>query len=251
MDKAVGRLIGIIGSGKIGGAIARLCAGAGLDVVVSNSRGPETLAELVADLGDRARAATPAEAAQAADLVVVSVPLHAYEQLPVDALGGKIVIDVTNYYPDRDGQIPELDSDALTSSGFLQRHLAKSRVVKTFNNIVFTDLLSLARPRGAPDRSALPVAGDDADAKAEVVELLDLVGYDAVDIGGLGDSWRTEPGSPAYVHLYLPEMPEGMDREEAMRWYFETPGVPVPADRLGSLVESAVRGAAGGGYDKA
>ena len=241
--------IGLIGSGMIGGTVARLAVAAGVDVVVSNTRGPESLADLVAELGERARAATPAEAAAAGDLVVATIPLHAYQQLPADALAGKTVIDTMNYYPQRDQRIAALDADELTSSELVQRHLAGSRVVKAFNNIAFVGLATLPRPAGAADRSALPIAGDDPAAKAEVSELLSVLGYDAVDAGTLAESWRVEPNSPVYVLPYSPgQPPEGLSQEEAMRWFLETPGVPVPADRIKELVDSAVRGPAGGSF---
>ncbi|WP_369032902.1 NADPH-dependent F420 reductase [Streptomyces adonidis] len=239
------KTLGLIGSGMIGGALARLAVGAGLNVVLSNSRGPETLADLVAELGPQARAATPDEAAQAGDLVVATVPLGAYEQLPAAALAGRTVIDTMNYYPDRDSRIAELDAGEQTSSALVQRHLAESRVVKAFNNIDFRRLFTSARPAGAPDRSALPVAGDDAAAKAQVGEVLDALGYDAVDIGTLADSWRSEPGAPVYVQPYLAAQPEGLTQEEMGRWFFETPGVPVPVDKVRELTDTAVRRAAG------
>src|SRR5256885_6415942 len=157
--------VGLIGSGRIGGTVARLAVDAGYDVVLSNSRGPETLAGLVEELGPHARAATPGEAAEAADLVVVSVPLRAYRDVPVEPLAGKVVIDTNNYYPQRDEHIRELDDKSATSSELLQRHLPTSRVVKAFNNIYFGHLGSLARPAGSPERTALPVSGDDAEAK--------------------------------------------------------------------------------------
>src|SRR3954454_14387711 len=122
--------IGLIGSGNIGSTVARLAVAAGHDVVMSNSRGPETLADLVSDLGDHARAATATEAAQAGDVVVVTIPLKNYREVPVEELAGKIVIDTMNYYPGRDGQIADLDSQSTTSSELLQAHLPASRVVK-------------------------------------------------------------------------------------------------------------------------
>ncbi|MEV0558655.1 NAD(P)-binding domain-containing protein [Streptomyces sp. NPDC050597] len=238
--------LGFIGSGMIGGALARLAVAAGLNVVVSNSRGPDTLGDLVAELGKRARAALPAEAARAGDLVVATVPLHAYDRLPVEALAGRTVIDTMNYYPDRDGRIAELDSGGLTSSALVQRHLEGARLVKAFNNIDFRRLFTSARTVGAADRSALPVAGDDPAAKADVARLLDVLGYDAVDIGTLADSWRSEPNTPVYVQPYMAERPEGLSQEETGRWFFETPGVPVPAARVKELTDVAVRGPVGG-----
>jgi hypothetical protein len=144
--------IGLIGSGHIGGTVARLAVDAGHDVVLSNSRGPETLADLVAELGDRARAATPAEAAAAGDIVVVTVPLKAYRQVPVEPLRGKVVIDTNNYYPQRDETIAELEDESTTVSELLQAHLPESHVVKAFNNIHFSHLAALARPAGDPER---------------------------------------------------------------------------------------------------
>ncbi|MCG5215861.1 NADPH-dependent F420 reductase [Streptosporangium sp. KLBMP 9127] len=245
------KTLGLIGTGMIGGVLARLAVAAGMDVVLSNSRGPETLADLVTELGAHARAATPSEAAEAGDLVVATVPLHAYDRLPADALAGRTVIDTMNYYPERDGRIAELDAGELTSSALVQRHLAGARVVKAFNNIDFHRLLTNARPAGAPDRSALPIAGDDPAAKAEVAALLDTLGYDAVDIGTLADSWRSEPETPVYVRPYFPvRPPEGLGGEEAYRWFLETPGVAVPADQIRALTGSVVRGSAGGSFPK-
>jgi predicted dinucleotide-binding enzyme len=194
--------VGLIGSGNIGGTVARLATVAGYDVILSNSRGPETLKDLVDELGPRAHAATPAEAAQAGDLVVVTIPLGAYRSVPVEPLAGKIVIDTNNYYSQRDGQIPELDDESATSSELLQRHLPTSKVVKAFNNIYFKHLLSLARPAGA-DRTALPIAGDDAEAKATVTAFLDALGYDAVDAGPLAEGWRYQPDTAAYATIYF------------------------------------------------
>lgn len=237
------KTLGIIGSGNIGSTVARLAIAAGLDVVVSNSRGPESLGDLMAELGPRARAAVPAEAAAAGDPVVVAVPLGAYRDLPAQALTGKTVIDAMNYYPQRDGTFPELETGDLTSSSMLQRHLDRSRVVKAFNNIDARRLLVNARPTDAADRSALPVAGDDDAVKSDVVLLLDALGYDAVDVGELSDSWRTQPGTPVYVQPYFPaQRPEGLDQPAMYRWYLETPGVAVAADRVRQLVGSAVRG---------
>jgi 8-hydroxy-5-deazaflavin:NADPH oxidoreductase len=202
--------VGFIGSGRIGGTVARLCVAAGHQVVLSNSRGPQTLKDLVDELGPLARAGTGAEAAAAGDGVVVSIPLHAYRSVPAEPLAGRIVIDADNYYPQRDGHIPELDSGLVTSSELLQRHLAASHVVKAFNNIYYRHLLSLARPAGAADRSFLPIAGDDPDAKQAVAGFLNSIGYGTVDAGSLAESWRQEPGMPVYGTPYGPfEQPEG------------------------------------------
>ena len=223
--------LGTIGSGKIGGTVAKLAAAAGYDVVLSNSRGPETLKELADELGPRARAATPTEAAQAADLVVVSVPLRAYPQVPVEPLAGKVVMDTNNYYPERDGRIPELDDGSATTGQLLQRHLPGARVVKVFNNIVFTHIETLARPAGAPDRSAMAIAGDDADAKAAVVAFLDALGWDAVDAGPLAEGWRFEKDTPAYGQPYFGGREFRMD----------DPGAPTDADTIRAALAAASR----------
>jgi 8-hydroxy-5-deazaflavin:NADPH oxidoreductase len=196
--------VGIIGSGMIGGTVARLSVAAGYHVVLSNSRGPETLEELVAELGPLARAATAEQAGEAGDLVLVSIPVKAFGEVQVKPLAGQPVLDTGNYYPQRDGHIAELDTGALTSSGLLQRYLPDAHVVKVFNNIFFNHLRHLARPHGAQDRSALPIAGDDAAAKAAVTAFLDAIGYDAVDAGPLTESWRQEPGTPVYGSPYGP-----------------------------------------------
>jgi 8-hydroxy-5-deazaflavin:NADPH oxidoreductase len=156
------------------------------------------------------------------------------------------VIDTLNYYPVRDGRIAELDANELTSSELVQHHLAGSRVVKAASNIVSSQLLSLARPSGAPDRSAMPIAGDDAAAKAQVGQLLDLLGYDAVDIGTLADSWRSEPGTPVYCKPHFGEVSKDVSLDKTMEWVFQTPGIPTPADRVRELTATVDRGPGGG-----
>ncbi len=150
----------------------------------------------------------------------------------------------SNYYPDRGAPIAELDAGETTSSSLVQRHLAGSRVVKGFNNLAFFSLAALARPSGSADRSALPIAGDDDVAKTEAAELLDALGYDAVDIGTLADSWRSEPGTPVYVQPYFPQgqPPADLGPEEQMRWYAEALVPPAPAARVKELADGAVRG---------
>ncbi len=190
--------IGLIGAGNIGQAVARLAVDHGYDVVLSNSRGPETLASLVADLGAHAEADTAEGAARRGDLVVVTIPLKAYEQVPVEPLAGKVVIDTNNYYPQRDGQIASIDDGSATSAGLLQAHLPDSQVVKAFNHITSAHLVEHALPSGSSDRRALAVASDHEDAKKVVTDLIDELGFDVVDAGTLADSWRIEPGTPGY-----------------------------------------------------
>jgi 8-hydroxy-5-deazaflavin:NADPH oxidoreductase len=208
--------VGFIGSGMIGGTVARLSVAAGYQVIMSNSRGPDTLAGLVDELGPLARAASGEQAAAEGDLVVVSIPLRAYASVPTGPLASKLVLDTCNYYPPRDGQIAELDSRMLTSSELIQRHLAGAHLVKAFNNIYYRHLQSLSRPAGAADRSFLPIAGDDADAKAGASAFLDAIGWGTVDAGVLADSWRQEPGTPVYGAPYGPfSDPEGKPATEA------------------------------------
>ncbi len=196
-------VIGIIGAGNIGSTVARLAIAGGHDVVIANSRGPETLGDLVADLGPRARAATAEEAAQAAELAVVTVPLKALGDLPAAPLAGKVVMDTLNYYPDRDGHVAELDAETTTTSEMVQAHLAGSLVVKTFNNIYFEHLGALARPSGAEDRATLIIASDTVGAKREVAAFLDSIGYDAFDGGTLAESWRFQRDTSAYAGVYV------------------------------------------------
>lgn len=195
--------LGIIGSGNIGAAIARLAVAAGTDVVIANSRGPQSLDSLVAELGPLATAGTSDEAAQAGEVVVLSIPLRAHPDVPADLLANKVVLDTTNYYPSRDGRIAALDAGELTTSELVQRHFADSALVKAFTNILAHHIPQLARPTGAADRSTLPIAGDDAAAKDTAAALLDRLGFDTVDAGSLADSWRFEPESAAYTRLYL------------------------------------------------
>jgi len=190
--------IGFIGSGHIGSQVARKAIESGYDVVMSNSRGPDTLADLITELGPSARAATPSEAAAAADIAVVTVPLKNYRQVPVAELAGKIVIDTNNYYFERDGRIPELDEKRATVSGLLQEHLPTSKVVKAFNHINAGDIPKDGTPAGTPGRRALAVYGDDAESKAVVAGLQDQFGFDTVDAGPLSESWRIERDTPGY-----------------------------------------------------
>jgi predicted dinucleotide-binding enzyme len=190
--------IGLIGAGHIGSQLARLAVAQGYDIVVSNSRGAETLAPLVDELGSRARAATPSEAATAGDIVVVTIPLKAIATVPVAPLKGKIVIDTNNYYPQRDGHIPELDNESTTTAELLQRHLPESKVVKAFNHIYAQELTTHGQPKGTPNRRALVIAGDDTAAKRTVAEMIDRFGFDVVDAGPLKEGWRIQRDTPGY-----------------------------------------------------
>jgi predicted dinucleotide-binding enzyme len=191
--------IGIIGAGHIGSQVARKAVELGYDVVISNSRGPETLTELVAELGSRARAATPAEAAAAGDFAVVTVPLKSIGDIPVEPLAGKIVIDTNNYYWERDGHFPALDNGEATTSGLLQEHLPASKVAKGFNHILAKDITTNGTPAGTENRRALATASDYPEASDHVAKLYDEFGFDTVNVGPLSESWRVERDRPAYV----------------------------------------------------
>jgi predicted dinucleotide-binding enzyme len=190
--------IGLIGAGHIGSQVARLAVKSGYNVVISNSRGPETLAELVKELGPNARAGTAVDAAKSGDIVVVTVPFKNYRAIPVEPLAGKIVIDTNNYYPQRDGHVRELDDESTTVSELLQTHLATSKVVKAFNHVYAKDLTTDGLPKGSPNRRALVIAGNDRDAKEKVTHLLDQFGFDTVDAGPLKEGWRIQRETPGY-----------------------------------------------------
>jgi 8-hydroxy-5-deazaflavin:NADPH oxidoreductase len=193
-----GMRIGIIGSGNIGGTLARLWAGAGHEVVLANSRGPESLAGLVAEIGPPATASTPAGAAHAGEVVVVAIPFLRYNDLPAAALAGKVVVDATNYYAGRDGAFPDVASGDTTSSELVAAALPGARVVKAFNTIHFRHLANDGTPAGTPGRRAIPIAGDEATAKETVAALIDELGFDTYDVGPLAEGRRFDPGTPLF-----------------------------------------------------
>lgn len=206
--------IGIIGSGNIGSQLAHAFTRVGHDVVVANSRGPETLDALVAEVDAQARAAgsaasatagTVEEAAQAGELVVVTIPLKAVTDIPAHLLEGRIVIDTNNYYPQRDGQIAELDDESTTTSELVARHFAGARVVKAFNHIPATEISDHAQAPGTEGRRALAVYGDDAGAVEQVSGLIDAIGFDVVNGGGLAESWRIQRDTPGYIPRFTAE----------------------------------------------
>ena len=191
--------IGIIGTGRIGGTLARHFVRLGHQVAVSNSRGPETLADFVAELGSAAHATSAAEAAVFGEVVVVSVPFGRYTELPTEGLDGKVVIDTNNYYPNRDGHFADLDDGRTTSSEMLQAHIPNARVVKAFNGINWEHLRDYGRGPTDPDRIGIPISGDDPQAKRVVSELIDAIGFDSVDAGMLAAGGRKhQPGTPPY-----------------------------------------------------
>jgi predicted dinucleotide-binding enzyme len=192
--------IGIIGAGQIGGTLTRRLAALGNDVFVANSRGPQTLAELTRETG--AKAVSPKEAARSGEVVVVTIPEGHVPDLPKDLFAGVpddvVVVDTGNYYPQqRDGRIAEIEA-GLPESRWVERQIGRP-VVKAFNNIYARHLLELGRPKGAATRIALPIAGDDPHAKEVVMLLVEQLGFDPVDAGGLDESWRQQPGTPVYT----------------------------------------------------
>jgi 8-hydroxy-5-deazaflavin:NADPH oxidoreductase len=188
--------IGIVGAGRIGHALAVRFAAVRHEVMLSNSRGPDTLAEVVASIGGNVRAGTVAEAARFGDVVAVAIPPRAIRDLPPTPFAGRIVVDANNYYPEFDGQIPELASGETTTSEVLASVLASGAVVKAFNTIYFQRLLDESRPDlPADERLAIPVAGDNLNAKQTVLDLIDEIGFTGVDAGTLAESRRQQPGS--------------------------------------------------------
>jgi predicted dinucleotide-binding enzyme len=192
--------IGIIGAGNIGGNLARRLTALGHDVSVANSRGPHTLTALAEETG--ATPATVTDVARGAELVVITIPVKAVPDLPSgfldEAADDVAVIDTNNYYPrQRDGKITAIEGEGLTESRWTAQQIGHT-VIKAFNGTYAQDILDRPRPAGAPDRMALPVAGDDVAAKQRIRDLIDELGFDTVDAGSLDDSWRQQPDTPVY-----------------------------------------------------
>ncbi|GAA2018689.1 NAD(P)-binding domain-containing protein [Pseudokineococcus marinus] len=217
--------LGILGTGQAGSTLARAAVTAGCDVVLANSRGPETLRDLVSDLGPRARAAGAEEAAALADVAVLAFPYAPGARLPVEQLAGKVVVDTNNYMAWRDGVIAEVESGRATVHELRQGQLPASAVVKAFTHVQFhgrhpvrvpsdalPGLLRLARPAGAPHRKALVVSSDSPEAVEVVTRLYDDLGFDAVDNSPLSESWRSAPGTPMWHHHV-----DGRGRQELER----------------------------------
>jgi 8-hydroxy-5-deazaflavin:NADPH oxidoreductase len=190
--------IGIIGAGMIGATLARKLAQLGHEVAIANSRGPETLRDLASEVG--ATAVTAHEAARRGQVVVITIPERAVQDLPRDLFVGVpadvVVIDTGNYYPSRDGRIPAIE-EGQPESAWVADQIGRP-VIKVFNNIYFKSLLDNGQPKGTPDRIALPVAGDPVAARATVLRLVDELGFDPIDAGGIDESWRQQPGTPCY-----------------------------------------------------
>jgi 8-hydroxy-5-deazaflavin:NADPH oxidoreductase len=210
--------IGFIGTGHVGAQIARAVAAAGYDVVLSNARGPSSLGPLVAELGGRASAANVDDAATAAGLMVVAIPIGAFSSVPVAPLVAKTVIVTSNYNRDREGAVPALDNGQTTVPGLLQEHLPGAHVVRAFSHIDSAEITTDGRPPGTPHRRALAIAGDDPAAKKTVAAIYDAVGFDTLDLGGLDEAWRVDRGQPAFVaHLDLAELRANVARADRSR----------------------------------
>lgn len=224
--------LGIIGSGSIGTAIARLAVAADYEVMIANSRGPESLTGLIDELGPRAQAGEVRAAIEFGDIPVLAVPLSAYRNLPVDAFAGKTILSTGNYYPHREGRIQQLDSLENTTAQYEQSLLPNTVIVKAFNNILFQHIPNLA---ASSPRTALPIAGDDTEAKALVSAIVHTLGFDTVDAGTLAESWTFEPESGAYTAIYA------ADKDVFAADYLADPGAPLPADRLRELLAASHR----------
>lgn len=193
--------IGIIGAGEVGSQLARATIAKGYKVVIANSRGPETLTDLIAELGPAARAATAEEAAAAGDFAVVAVRLKLVNDMPVEALAGKIVLDTNNYMIYRDGHFPMIDRGEKTVYQLRQEQLPTSQVAQAFTHIRAPWLTFAGRPPGAPDRLALPTSSDYPEAADLVLRLYDQLGFDGVNNSPLSEAWRSAPGQPAWHAL--------------------------------------------------
>lgn len=191
--------LGIIGAGEVGSQLARAAVRGGYRVVIANSRGPETLDDLIAELGPSARAATAAGAAEAGDVVIIAVPLRLVNDMPTAQLAGKIVLDTNNYMTWRDGLYAAIDSGEKTEHELRQEQLPDSKVAKAFTHIQAPRLFLSASPSGAPERHALSVSSDYPEAVEFVTHLYDQFGFDTVDNSPLKESWRSGPGQPAWI----------------------------------------------------
>jgi len=191
--------IGVIGAGHIGRNFSIAAIARGYDVVISNATGPETLTDLITELGPKARAATASGAASSGDFALLAIPLTGADDLPAEPLAGKIVLTTCNYFPQRDGHLPDIDSGKVTVPGYLQGRLSDSGVVRVFNHIDAANIVSGGTPAGTPNRRALGYAGDDPEGRKLAADLYEAFGFDAVDVGGLDDAWRLDVDQPTFV----------------------------------------------------
>lgn len=235
------KTIGFVGVGPINLALAQFSINSGYKVIVSNSRGPDTLSEIVKELGDNAFASTVQECCKNSDIVIISIPLDIkiLEKLNHELFSCKIVIDTMNYYPQRTGKIEILENRELTSSELVQKYLYKSYIIKAFYNLDFVHLKNGPKPENDSERWALPIAGDNIEAKKEVSIFMNSIGFDSVDCGSLADSWKIQQATPVYVHPYIGTMPEGLTKEEEKNWFMNDRSKVIKKDDILRLANEA------------
>ncbi|KAI9253389.1 NADP oxidoreductase coenzyme F420-dependent [Phascolomyces articulosus] len=239
------KTIGFIGTGGVNSRFARISVDAGFNVLLSNSRGPASLHDLVSELGPRAKAVDIIDQLQVADIVLLSVPFGKLENIAVKPFVGKVIIDTMNYYPLRDENIALLDTRELTSSELVQRHFEGAHVVKGLHNM---DLLHIVNGVSAPNGPwAIPITGDNNDAKECAADFIKAIGYEAVDCGHLKDSWKIEADTPLYLTPYVGKIPEGLSKEEAMYWYKKDNTAKVTRQDVLNLAQQATQDGIVGG----
>lgn len=232
------KTIGFIGIDPISAALARFSVKVGWEVIVSDIIGPHQPDPLAAALGNSARADSAEECANESDLVVIAVPLERISSLPASALRGKVVADTTNYFPQVSGHIKELDDKAMTSSEYVQRAIEGAHVVKAFYNIDRWHLENGPRQFGSADRWALPIAGDDDSANAQVARWMGMIGFDPIYCGRLADTWRIQAGTSVFILPYVGFPPTSLTKEERRVWYRWDRSATVREDTIKKLAES-------------
>ncbi|CCH42426.1 Glycerol-3-phosphate dehydrogenase [NAD(P)+] [Wickerhamomyces ciferrii] len=237
--------IGFIGSGQMGGGIAKLAVRAGYKVILSNSREPETLEPVINALGPLSSASTPKKIATDPEIevIVLSVPLKCVSGLlPQLGLNNKIIIDTSNYFPKSDTYITELETGELTTSEYVASFLDNkhsTRLVKAFNNITAVHLKIASEINDLPNQTILPIAGDDSKAKEQISKFINDVGFKTIDIGELKQGWKTEPNTPIHSLPYFPEIPDNLSNEETIEFLKKTAGDPLSYDEVNSLLKNA------------
>ena len=241
------KTVGFIGAGGVNSRFARLSANAGFKVLISNSRGPESLRDVISELGPRAKAVS-IDQVNTADLLVYSVPFGNLDKVPAKPFVGKTIIDTTNYYAARDGNISDLDNRELTSSEYVQRHFEDAHVVKALHNMDLFHIDNGGDQKRQAEPWAVPMAGDNNEAKKQVSKFIKAIGFEAVDCGSLKESWKIEANTPVYLWPYVGKIPDGLDKEEAMYWYKQDKSATVTRQDLVRLVEQAAKDIPVGGH---
>jgi predicted dinucleotide-binding enzyme len=191
-------IIGIIGAGRLGTAIARQSLKAGHRVNISNSRGPQSLELMLGVLLPGAVAMTVNDVAQKSDIIILAMPLNKYSALDPEWLAGKIVIDAMNYWPPTEGRIPEFMNEQVTSSQYLQQHFDRARIVKTLNHVAYNEIEEHSLPPAHPQRRAIALAGDDDAAKKQAEQFIDTIGFDTIDLGDLQEGSKFQPDTKLF-----------------------------------------------------